>query len=314
MRKKISIIGAGNVGATIAFTLASHGIASEIVLIDINKNKARGEAMDILQGLVMNTPIDIYAGEYECVKDSDIVIVTMGLARKPGQTRLDLAQQNVNITKDVMANIIKYAPDALYVVVSNPVDIITYTLIKACGIPAERVIGTGTLLDTARLRSIIADRVNLSGRNVHAYVFGEHGDTSVIPWSITSIAGIDLVTFIKEDKDIPNQYLEQLQLIEKDVRTSGAKIIEYKGATFYAISFAVKTLCESIKMDNNSILTVSTMLSGQYGIEDVCLSIPTVIGAKGVLRYITPALSEEEHKALMHSAESLKKVIKELDI
>ena len=140
MRKKISIIGAGNVGATIAFTLASHGIASEIVLIDINKNKARGEAMDILQGLVMNTPIDIYAGEYECVKDSDIVIVTMGLARKPGQTRLDLAQQNVNITKDVMANIIKYAPDALYVVVSNPVDIITYTLIKACGIPAEELL------------------------------------------------------------------------------------------------------------------------------------------------------------------------------
>ena len=192
MRKKISIIGAGNVGATIAFTLASHGIASEIVLIDINKNKARGEAMDILQGLVMNTPIDIYAGEYECVKDSDIVIVTMGLARKPGQTRLDLAQQNVNITKDVMANIIKYAPDALYVVVSNPVDIITYTLIKACGIPAERVIGTGTLLDTARLRSIIADRVNLSGRNVHAYVFESTETPPLSPGPLHQSQGLTL--------------------------------------------------------------------------------------------------------------------------
>lgn len=314
MRKKISIIGAGNVGATIGYTIASHGLASEIVFIDINKNKAKGEAMDILQGSVMHTPVDIYAGEYEHAKNSDIVIVTMGIARKPGQSRIDLAQANVDVTKEVMPNIIKYAPDALYVVVSNPVDIITYTLIKGCGLPANKVIGTGTLLDTARLRSAIADRVNLSGRNVHAYVFGEHGDTSVVPWSITSIAGIDLATYIKQDKDVPNEYLNELKLIEDDVRTSGSKIIGYKGATFFAVSLAVKTLCESIFMDNNSILTVSTLLTGQYGIEDVCLSIPTVVGAKGVLRYITPNLSEEENKALLHSANSLKSVIQSLKI
>lgn len=314
MRKKISILGVGNVGATIAYTLTSHGIASEIVLIDINKNKAKGDAMDIIQGSVLQMPVEIYSGDYENTVDSDIVIVTLGMARKPGQTRIDLAQANVNIIEQVMPEIIKYAPNAIYIVVSNPVDIITYTLIKGCGLPPERVIGTGTMLDTARLRSIVAERVNLNGKNVHASVFGEHGDTAVIPWSLTTISGIDLTTYLQLDNNVPNYDIDELKLIEQDVIKSGAKIIELKGATYYAIALTVKYLCECIYMDNNSILTVSTLMTGQYGIEDVCLSIPTVVGAKGILRYITPPLNDEELIKLHKSADSLKSVIKQLSI
>ena len=314
MRKKISILGAGKVGATIAYTLVSHGLASEIVLIDIDRDKAKGEAMDIIQGSVLHIPTHIYAGTYENAKDSDLVIVTMGLARRPNQTRLDLAQANVNITKDVIPKIYKYAKNALYIVVSNPVDIITYTLIKGCGIPKKQVIGTGTLLDTARLRASIAHRAHLNGRNIHAYVLGEHGDSSVIPWSITTIAGHSLTSYMQKYKDIVEYSEKDLLDIEYDVRTSGTNIINFKGATFYAISLAVKSLCQGIFMDNYTVATVTSLIEGPYGIYDVCLSMPTVIGSKGIIQHIAPPINEEETRLLLESATKLKETIASLDI
>ena len=187
---KITILGAGNVGETVAYTFAVAGTCSDIVLVDINKAKAAGEAMDIRQGVSFSENVEVFDGSYEDAKDSDIVVVTLGIARKPGQTRLDLAQTNVNIIKEVMPQVAKYAPDAIYVVVSNPVDILTYTILKCTDLKPNQVIGSGTVLDTSRLRSIIADHVGLSPNSIHAYVFGEHGDSSFIPWSIMNIAGV----------------------------------------------------------------------------------------------------------------------------
>ena len=183
MSSKITIIGAGSVGSTIAYTLSNQDIASEIVLIDINKEKVAGEVMDIIQGTCFRDPINIKAGEYEDAKDSNIVIITSGIARKPGQTRIELAQTNVNILKDITPKIVKEAPNALYVIVSNPVDIMTYVFTKISGLPENQVVGSGTILDTARLRCGLAEHFDIAQKNIHAYVFGEHGDTSFIPWS-----------------------------------------------------------------------------------------------------------------------------------
>ena len=313
--KKIVVLGAGNVGASVAYTLTIDGMASEIVLIDINHEKAKGEAMDILQGTPFCPPVSIYAGDYENAKGADIVIVTTGAARKPGQTRIDLAQTNVNITKSVMPNIIKYAPDAIYVVVSNPVDVLTYVIMKTTGLPEKQIIGSGTILDTARLRAILADHTNINPKNVHAYVLGEHGDTSVIPWSIANIGGMPLEHYFAnpyvKDNITPNVSLDD---IESDVRTSGSKVISLKGATYYAIAASVRRICECIIRDTGSILTVSSMLHGEYGIEDVCVSIPFIVGAQGIKYPILPQLLPEEEKQLVHSADTLKAVIKSLNI
>ena len=311
--RKITILGAGNVGASIAYTLTLDGTCSEIVLVDINQKKAQGEAMDIRQGMSFSNSVNIYAGSAEDARDSDIVIVTLGAARKPGQSRIDLAQGNVNILKSAMPPIFKVAPDAIYVVVSNPVDILTYALIKCVGIPANQVIGSGTLLDTSRLRSIIAERVGLIPQNVHAYVLGEHGDSSVIPWSLTAISGMQMDVYcdnIKKTRFFNGT--TELQMIESEVRNSGAKVIELKGATYYAIAMSVHQLCESIIRNNSCVYTVSGLISGQYGIEDVCLSLPFVIDAQGVKHTLEPPLTEDEKKQLLHSAELLKGIISSL--
>jgi len=313
--KKIVILGAGNVGASIAYTLTVDGMGSEIVLIDINKEKAKGEAMDIIQGTAFCPPVNIYAGEYEHAKDADVVIVTLGMARKPGQSRIDLAQCNVNIVKEVMPQITKYAPDAVYVVVSNPVDILTYAIIKTSGIPEKQIIGSGTILDSARLRSRLAEHVGLNPKNVHAYVLGEHGDSSVIPWSLTTIGGTKMTNYCINVCNRHNKCGKvELFDIADDVRTAGAKVIEYKGATYYAIALSVRRICECILRDTDSVLTVSGMMHNEYGINDVCLSIPFVVGARGIKRTIPPVLSAEEEAQLIHSADTLKAVISSLEI
>lgn len=313
--KKITILGAGNVGASIAYTLTIDGMASEIVLIDINEKKARGEAADILQGTPFSAPVNIYAGGYEDAVDSDIVIVTVGMARKPGQTRIDLAQANVDIVKAVMPQITKFAPDAVYVVVSNPVDIITYAILKTTNLSETQVIGSGTMLDSARLRSRLAAHVGLNSKNVHAYVFGEHGDTSMIPWSLATIAGIEMNRYCTDLCDKHNHCgKEELREIEEDVRTAGAKVIELKGATYYAIAMAVRRICECIIRDTDSVMTVSAMIHNQYGISDVCFSLPFVVGAQGIKRSIVPPLTEEEKQMLHRSADALKEVIAQLSI
>ena len=310
---KITILGAGNVGATIGYTLAVAGTCSELVLVDINKEKAQGEAMDIRQGISFGQSLDVYSGDYEDAKDSDIVIVTLGRARKPGQTRLDLAQANVDIINSVMPEVAKVAPDAIYIVVSNPVDIITYAVLQCTNLSPRQVIGTGTMLDTSRLRSRLADHVNLSPQSVNAYVFGEHGDTSMIPWSLTNIAGIKMPDFCTHICERHNSCDKaEIIEIEADVRTAGAEVIKRKGATYYAIALAVNKICDVILRDEKYILTVSTLVTGRYGIEDVCLSLPSVIGGHGIERDLTPPLLESEMDQLMESANALKKAIESI--
>lgn len=313
--KKITILGAGNVGASIAYTLTMDGMVSEIVLIDINEKKARGEAADILQGTPFGAPVNIYAGGYEDAVGSDIVVVTVGMARKPGQTRIDLAQANVDIVKKVMPSITRFAPDAIYVVVSNPVDIITYTILKTTTLSERQVIGSGTMLDSARLRSRLAAHVGVNSKNVHAYVLGEHGDTSLIPWSLATIAGTAMSSYCKTvciEKACVTE--DVLRGMEDEVRKAGAEVIALKGATYYAIAMSVRRICECIIRDTDSVMTVSAMIRNQYGISDVCLSLPFVVGAQGIRRGILPPLSEEETALLHKSADALKDVIAQLAI
>lgn len=313
--KKVVILGAGNVGSTIAYTLTLGGVAGEIVMIDINKEKAKGEAMDIIQGTAFCPPVNIYAGDYPDAVGADIVIVTVGMARKPGQTRLDLAQVNVEIAKSVIDQIIKYAPNAIYLVVSNPVDILTYSILKSTGLPSNQVIGSGTMLDSSRLRTLVADYAKVSPKNVHGYVLGEHGDTSVIPWSIIKIGGMGLIDFCRQAKqgiEIGDE--EMLKNIEDDVRTAGAKVIAGKGATYYAIGVSVKHICECIIRDTGSIMTVSGMMDGEYGISDIALSVPFIVGRSGIVRSVLPPLEDAEVTMLRKSADTLKNLANSLKI
>ena len=278
MSSKITIIGAGSVGATIAYTLSSQDIASEIVLIDINKKKAEGEVLDIIQGTCFRDPISIIAGDYEDARDSDIVIITSGIARKPGQTRLELTQTNVNILKSITPEIVKVAPHALYIIVSNPVDIMTYVFTKISGLPENQIMGSGTILDTARLRYGLSEHFKVAQGNIHAYVFGEHGDTSFIPWTGAYISGLSTDEYYEEmkahGKDV--KPLDKEAMLEY-VQKSGGKVIAKKGATFYAVSATVCQLVGLILAASDSLATVSSMLHGEYGIEDVCLSTLTLV-------------------------------------
>lgn len=311
---KITVIGSGNVGATISYTLTVMGLASEIVMIDVNEEKSLGEALDIRQGLPFCSPASVYAGSYNDAKDSDIVIITSGMARKPGQTRLDLAQTNVDIIKSIADKIVPVAPDATYIIVSNPVDILTYVFLKHTGLPENRVIGSGTILDTARLRARVAEFYSVNQKNVHAYVLGEHGDSSFIPWSLANISNVPIV-------DYKNAVLTKMEYpdfnpdeIEDYVRKSGAKVIQRKGATFYAVSISVCHICQCLLSGIDTTLTVSTMLNGEYGISDVCLSLLNVVGNKGAHSKIMLPLNDEEIKSLKNSADILKNLIKNLNI
>ena len=311
---KITVIGSGNVGATIAYTLTVKGLASEIVMIDINEEKSYGEALDIKQGVCFGKPTNIYSGTYEDAKDSNIVIITSGMARKPGQTRLDLAQTNVNIIKSIADKIVPEAPDAKYIIVSNPVDVLTYVFLKHTGLPEERVIGSGTILDTARLRARISEYYSVSQQNVHAFVLGEHGDSSFVPWSAANISNVPVENY-KDAILTKGEYPEiEPDEIEEYVRKSGAEVIQNKGATFYAVSMSVCHLCECILNGIDTSLTVSTMLNGEYGISDVCLSLLTIVGKNGAHTKILLPLNEEEIKELQNSAKVLKDLMKSLDI
>ena len=314
--RKITIIGAGSVGAATAYTLALKGLATEIVLVDINEAKAVGEALDIYHGTpLMDSPVDIYAGSYSDAAGSNIVVITSGLPRKPDQTRLELTQTNVNILKQIAPQILAVCPDATYVLVSNPVDILTYAFIKLTGLPESKVLGTGTLLDTARLRSYISRTFSVSQQSVHAYVLGEHGDSSFIPWSINNISGIDPVhntdRLVIKNGPTPTINCEE---IENHIRTSGAEIIRRKGCTNYAVSTAVHTVCEALYSVNSSTLMVTAMLHGEYGLSDVCLSLPTLVGNGAVQGHIMPKLAPDEVEKLLKSGNALKSVIANLKL
>ena len=315
MGSKITIIGAGSVGATIAYNLSQDDVASEIVLIDVNKSKVEGEVMDIIQGTCFRDPIAITAGEYADAKDSDIVIITSGVARKPGQSRLELTQTNVDIIKDITPQIVAAAPTAKYIIVSNPVDIITYAFMKISGLPENQIIGSGTMLDTARLRTGIAEHFNVAQKNVHAYVFGEHGDTSFVPWSKTYVSAVPISEYARTMKKngIDATPINKEEMIEY-VRKSGGKIIANKGATFYAVATAVCKLCKILTASTDTVSTVSTMMHGEYGIEDVCLSTLALVGPNGCQGKVEVNLTDEELALLQKSANTLKEVISQIEI
>ena len=315
MSSKITVIGAGSVGSTIAYTLSNGDIASEIVLIDINKEKVAGEVMDIAQGTCFRDPVNIVAGEYEDAKDSDIVIITSGIARKPGQTRIELTQTNVNILKSITPEIVKAAPNALYIIVSNPVDIMTYVFTKISGLPENQIIGSGTLLDTARLRCGLSEHFKVAQKNIHAYVFGEHGDTSFIPWTGAYISGVSLDEYYELAKNL-GKNVEELDKEEMltYVQKSGGKVIANKGATFYAVSAAVCKLCGILLASSDSIATVSSMMHGEYGIEDVCVSTLTLVGPNGIQGKVPMRMNKEEIAKLQASANALKEVIKQIEL
>lgn len=313
---KISIIGTGSVGSTIAYTLTVMGIASDIVMIDINNEKALGEALDIRQGTPFCNSCSVYAGDYRDAENSDIVILTSGIARKPGQTRLELAQTNVDITKSIIPEITKHAPNATYIIVSNPVDILTYTFCKLSGIPENKIVGSGTILDTARLRARLSEYYNINQANVHAYVLGEHGDSSFIPWSVANISNVpikDCQQFSTETAGLINPPLN-LSDVEQYVRKSGGRVIARKGATFYAVSVSVCHICKCLLGGMDTTMTVSTMMHGEYGIDDVCLSTLNLIGNNCVRGKVNISLTDEEVVKLRNSADTLKQVIGSLNI
>lgn len=311
---KITVIGSGRVGSTIAYSLTCRGLADEIVIIDIDGNRAMGEALDIRQGLSYDSACRIYAGNYEDAKDSNIVIITSGIARKPGQSRLELIKTNIAIQESIIPEITKQAPDAIYIVVSNPVDILTYSFCKLSGIPENRVIGSGAIIDTARLRSRIADYCGLEVGNIHAYMFGEHGDSGFSPWSLARIAGMHVDEYQKsvETSEILTTKID-IPEIEQYVRESGARVISRKGATFYAIASTVCYIVKAVVTNANTAMTVSTMMHGEYGVKDVCLSTLNIVGRNGVVGKINPALTDEEIEKLHASEKVLKDIISQID-
>ena len=304
-RRKVSIIGAGFVGATTAFALMNSGVATEICLFDINMDKAMGEVMDLVHGTSFVKPVNIYAGNIEETKDSDIVVITAGAAQKEGETRLDLIEKNYNIFKGFVPQIAKASPNAILLVVSNPCDVLAYITYKLSGFPSERVIASGTVLDTSRLKYVIGKYLNVNNNNVHAYVLGEHGDSEVVSWSTASIAGESFDEYAKKfnlewDKDVR-------AVIESDVKNAAYEIISRKNATYFAVALAVDRIVEAILRDENTILTVSCLIKGEYGIDDVYLAVPTILNSTGVVRIVNPIINDEEElRRLQESAKVLK--------
>ena len=315
MSRKVTVIGAGNVGATIAYTLSLGDIASQIVVVDINREKVEGEVMDIVQGTSFREPISVIAGDYADAADSDIVIITSGIGRKAGQSRIDLAQTNVNIMKDIAPKIAAVAPNALYVIVSNPVDIMTYVFTRVSGIPESQIIGSGTILDTSRLQSTLAKRFCISPKNVHAHVYGEHGDSSFVPWSLVHIANNHIDSYKEHSPDCDRiKWDQNYEEIEQFVKTSGAQVIKNKGATFYAVAMSVCHLCKCVQSTAGTAVTVSTMMHGEYGVSDVCLSTLVLVDNQGVRGKILNQLTDGEVDKLRASADKLKEVIHQVEI
>lgn len=308
---KVTVVGAGNVGSAISYTLMISGLVSEIVMIDINRDKAEGDAMDMNHGVSFVSPVKISAGDYCDIKGSDMVIITAGANQRDGEKRTDLLRRNADIFKSIIDNILRYChDDTILMVVTNPVDILTYVTYRISGFSKHNIIGSGTVLDTSRLKYLISRKINIDPRNVHTYIVGEHGDSEVAAWSATRIAGMEVDKYCKAGGECGlNLHKEELYNKTKD---AAYEIIKKKGATYYAIALAVKKIAESIIGDENSILTVSSLLEGEYGLNDVCLSLPTVVGADGAEKIISVDFSDEEMKGLKESADKLKTLAKEI--
>lgn len=311
--RKVAVIGCGFVGSTIAFALMQSGLFSDMVLIDVDKKKAEGEALDISHGILYARPMRIWAGEYEDIADAAIVIITAGANQKPGETRLDLVHKNIGILKHIMPEVTKYNKTGIILMVANPVDILTYAALKISGLPENRVIGSGTVLDTARLKYEMGELLEVDSRGVHAFIVGEHGDSEIAAWSSANVSGVPLKDFCKIRSDIDSSRLlkETMDEIAERVKNSAYEIIERKQATYYGIAMAVKRICEVIVRDEKSVLPISSMMHGEYGLTDVVLSMPAIVGENGVEHVVPVSLDEEEQKKLWNSAQVLKEIQKQ---
>ena len=307
--RKVAVVGCGFVGSASAFALMESGLFSEMVLIDVNKDKAEGEALDISHGLPFAKPMSIYAGDYKDAGDAAVVVVTAGAGQKPGETRLDLVKKNVGIFKSIIPEITKYNKDGILLIVANPVDILTSVAAKLSGFPENRVFGSGTVLDTARFKYLLGEHLDVDSRSVHAFIIGEHGDSEIAAWSSANVSGIPINDFCEMRGHFEHE--KSMKRIADDVKNSAYGIIEKKGATYYGIAMSVRRICEAIIRDEKSILPISSIQHGDFGIDGVALSMPAIVGRNGVEGSVPIRLSDEEKAALKASGDTLKQVLEE---
>lgn len=304
------MIGCGFVGAASAFSLMESGLFTEMVLIDADKERAEGEAMDISHGLPFARPMKIYAGDYDDIVDAAIIIITAGASQRPEEKRLDLVQRNVNIFRSIIPEIARRNCMGILLIVSNPVDILTYVSLKLSGFSENRVLGSGTVLDTARLKYNLGEHLGVDSRGVHAFVIGEHGDSELAAWSSATISGVSLNDFCEMRGHFNHE--ENEERIAEDVKNSAYEIIKKKRATYFGVAMAVRRICEAIIRDEKSILPVSNLMHGEFGISDVALSMPAIVGHDGVEQMVPLLLDEEEQEKLLESAEVLKGILEEV--
>lgn len=311
-RRKVVLVGTGMVGMSMAYSILNRGGINELVLIDIAKDKTVGEAMDLQHGLPFSPgKIDIKAGDYSECNDADIVVITAGVPQKPGETRLDLAKTNTKIIKEITQNVVNSGFKGIFIIASNPVDLMSYVVQKVSGFPKERVIGSGTLLDTARLRYIIGDKIGVSSKNIHAYIMGEHGDSSFVPWSHCYVGGKSLIEIYEET----GRDKKELEQIHHEVVNAAYEIIEKKRATYYGIGISLRRLVSAILNNENCILPVSTLQNGEYGQEGIFIGVPAIINGDGVKEILKLRLNEEEQAKFDNSANTLKQMARdEIDV
>lgn len=310
--QKAAIIGCGFVGASTAFSLMQKGLFSELVLIDADHKRAEGEAMDISHGRPFAHTMKIYAGGYEDIGDCAMIIITAGANQKPGETRTDLVHRNVEILKTIIPQITKQGFEGILLIVANPVDILTYVALKISGYPKERVIGSGTVLDSARFRYLLSEHLKVDSRSVHAMIIGEHGDSELAVWSGANISGINVNDFC----EIRGFYhhREAMDQIYRRVRDSAYQIIERKGATYYGVALAIGRIAESIIRDEHAVLPISSLMEGEYGLTDLCISVPTIVAEKGAEKVLEIPLDEKEQKELAGSAAEIQEILQEIDL
>ncbi|HEU5012786.1 MAG TPA: L-lactate dehydrogenase [Roseiflexaceae bacterium] len=301
---KIGLVGTGMVGSSFAYALMQRGLANELVLVDLDHARAEGEAMDLNHGMPFVRPMRIMAGDYEQLAGCELVVITGGANQRPGETRLDLLQRNADVFRDIVPQVVRASPDTLLVIATNPVDILTSITAEIAGLPPGRVIGSGTILDTARFRYLLGAYYDVDPRSVHAFIVGEHGDTELALWSLANIAGVRLTEFVSPggrgyDQEAMNRIFEQ-------TRTAAYEIIKRKKATYYAIGLGLLTIVEAVLRDQNTVLTVSSPMSGQYGVEGISLSLPTIVGRDGIMEVLPLPLSTAEQEAFQASAQTLK--------
>ena len=310
--RKVVMIGCGFVGAACSFAIMQSGLFSEMVLIDADKSKAEGEALDISHGVPFAKPIKIYAGDYDDIKDASLVIITAGANQKPGETRLDLVKKNISIFKSIIPEIKKREFNGVLLIVANPVDILTTVALKLSGLPENKVIGSGTVLDTARLKYELGNHLNVDSRSVHAFIIGEHGDSEIAAWSSANVSGIPLNKFCEMRGHFNHD--EAMKRIAENVKNSAYEIIEKKKATYYGVAMAVKRICEAIVRDEKSILPISSLMKGDFGIEGISLSMPAIVGKDGVECLVPIQLNEEEISKLQQSAQTLKNTLSQNEV